>query len=95
MINLFSNEAMLKDAQSREYFENTRWAFLGRQRESPGTKRIGIGGNPKPGQEKYGVEIWEFSPDWHEKAHAFARWAQTEYIKSAEAHNQCRIDSGA
>ena len=86
MMDLFSKEAVLKDAQSREYYENTRWAFLGRQRESPGTKLIGVGGSPKPGQEKYGQEIWEFSKEWHEKAHAFAKWAQDEYIKVAQTH---------
>jgi len=86
MMDLFSKEAVLKDAQSKEYYENTRWAFLGRQRESPGTKMLGVGGSPGLWQEKYGQEIWEFSKEWHEKAHAFAKWAQDEYIKVAQTH---------
>jgi len=85
---MMSKEAMLKDAESLEYFENTRWAFLGRQRELPGTKLIGVGGYPKPGQEKYGQEIWEFSKEIQEKALRFARWAQDEYIKSAKARKK-------
>jgi hypothetical protein len=88
MMDLFTKEEVMRDAQSPAYFENVRWAYLGRQRESPGTKLIGVGGSPKPGQEKYGQEIWEFTPEWHEKAKKFAAWAQAEYIKTASTHQQ-------
>jgi len=89
MMDLFTREQVLKDTQSREYYENTRWAFLGRQRGQEGTKDLGLSGKPPAaGQEKYGNELWEFSKEWHEKAQAFAKWAQDEYIKVAKTHKR-------
>jgi hypothetical protein len=87
MLDMVSREAVLKDASSPEYYENVRWAYLGRQRGQEGTKDLGLVGKPPAaGQEKYGNELWEFSPEWNAKAHAFAKWAQEEFIKIAKTH---------
>jgi hypothetical protein len=89
MLDLFSAEAVLKDAMSVEYYNHTRWAYLGRQRELPGTRRIRfitfVGDKPGDNQEKYDNEIWEFDAEWQKKATQFATWAQRQYVDVALA----------